>query len=98
MTVVETAVVPVAVQKSVPVALFSLIFARGNTSRVGGIPHEHIESKSRTGRNNAGCVRVARLRFKFLDRYSPTALLVSVVVSATLVPSDWPSGAVVERP
>ena len=87
-TVVERAVVPVAVQKSVPVALLSLIFARGNTVPVLAVLRMNtlnvsVEPEGITPAVFGSLVCVSNS----LIRYSPAALLVSAVVRATLVPS-----------
>src|SRR6478609_5115495 len=88
VTVVESAVVPVAVQKSVPVALLSLIFARGKTVPVFAVflmnrLKVRVVPEGMTPAVLGSPVWVSNS----LIRYSPTALLVSVVVRATLVPS-----------
>lgn len=88
LTVVESAVAPVAVQKRVPVALFSLIFARGNTVPVLAVflmntLNVSVEPEGITPPVFGSPVCVSNS----LIKYSPAALLVSVVVRATLVPS-----------
>ncbi len=88
VTVVESAVVPVAVHKSVPVALLSLIFARGNTVPVLAVflinrLKVSVEPEGITPVVFGSPVCVSNS----LIKYSPTALLVSVVVMARLVAS-----------
>src|SRR6478672_11408705 len=88
LKVVDRAVAPVALQKSVPVALFSLIFARGNTVPVFAVLRMNtlnvrVEPEGITPAVFGSPVCVSNS----LIRYSPAALLVSVVVRATLVPS-----------
>lgn len=88
VTVVESAVVPVAVQKSVPVALLSLIFARGNTVPALAVFRMKtlkvsVEPEGITPAVFGSPVWVSNS----LIKYSPAALLVSAVVRATLVPS-----------
>lgn len=87
-TVVESAVVPVAVQKRVPVALLSLILARGNTVPVLAVflmnrLNVSVVPEGITPAVFGSPVCVSNS----LIKYSPAALLVSAVVRATLVPS-----------
>src|SRR5882672_989649 len=88
VTVVVRAVVPVAVQNNVPVALLSLIFARGNTVPKFAVFLIHrlklsVEPLGITPAEFGTLVWVSNS----LIRYSPTALLVRTVVNATLVAS-----------
>ena len=88
LTVVESAVVPVAVHKSVPVALLSLIFARGNTVPVLAV---FLMNRLKVSVEPEGMAPVVFgspvCASNSLIKYSPTALLVSVVVMARLVAS-----------
>jgi len=88
VTVVVKAVAPVAVQNNVPVALLSLIFARGNTVPKFAVFRIHKLKLSvdplgitPTVFGTPVCVSNS------LTTYSPTALLVRTVVNATLVTS-----------
>lgn len=88
VTVVESAVVPVAIQKRVPVALLSLIFARGNTVPTLAVFRMKtlkvsVEPEGITPAVFGSPVWVSNS----LIKYSPAALLVSAVVRATLAPS-----------
>lgn len=87
-TVVVSAVVPVAVQKSVPVALFSLIFARGKTVPTLAVFRIHkLKLKVEPVGITPAALGTPVCVSNSLMTYSPAALLVRVVVSATLVAS-----------
>ena len=88
VTVVVRAVVPVAVHRRVPVALFNLILARGNTVPTFAVflmnkLKVSVEPEGMTPAVFGTPVCVSNS----LIRYSPATLLVSVVVIARLVPS-----------
>ena len=88
VTVVVKEVAPVAVQNKVPVALLSLIFARGNTVPKFAVFRIHrlklrVDPFGITPAVFGTLVWVSNS----LMRYSPTALLVRTVVNATLVAS-----------
>ena len=88
LTVVERAVVPVAVQKSVPVALLSLIFARGKTVPVLAVFLMNRLNVSVVPEGITPAVLGSPVCVSnSLIKYSPAALLVSAIVRATLVPS-----------
>src|ERR1051326_2682031 len=88
LTVVERAVAPVAVQKRGPVALLSLILARGNTVPVLAVFLMNRLNVSVVPEGITPAVLGSPVCVSnSLIKYSPAALLVSGVVRATLVPS-----------
>jgi hypothetical protein len=88
VTVVVKAVAPVAVQKSVPDALFSLIFALGNTVPTLAVFRiQRLKLSVEPLGMVPGALGTPVCVSNSLITYSPAALLVRTAVSAVLVAS-----------